>query len=98
MSGQDPFKNPYAVSESQTATQPNPVFQGGGMVNQLPIVGILQIVVGVFELLMAAFLLFYSVLFGVVMPNFDDPGQQPPPPEVMFAMAIGFALGGWWCW
>lgn len=87
-------ENPYAATVPQTAYDPNALPGSSGLVNQVMVVGILQIVFGAMELLMGGFLLFYAVFFAVVMPNMPKAAANPPPPEAMFWISIGFAVGG----
>jgi hypothetical protein len=87
-------ENPYAAATQPVAFDPNALPVSSGMVNQVTVVGILQIVVGAMELLMGAFLLFYAGIFGFVMPNIDDNNADLPPPEAMFWISIGLAVGG----
>ncbi len=86
--------NPYAASQSPPATDPNSIPVGGGLVNQVMVVGILQIVLGALELMMACGLIFYAILFGFVMPNMENTNNEELPPEAMFWIAIGCAIGG----
>jgi hypothetical protein len=86
--------NPYAADISQTPFDPNAMPTSSGLVNQVMVVGILQIVFGAMELLMGGFLLFYAVIFAFVMPSMPQGGANPPPPEVMFWLSIGFGAGG----
>ena len=87
-------ENPYAASIPQTSLDPNTAFQSGGLVNQVLVIGILQIVLGVMELMMAGLLIFYAILFGFVMPNMDNPNSEEIPPEAMFWIALGCGVGG----
>ena len=94
MSSSNQPENPYAASIPQNSFDPNSPFQGGGLVNQILVVGILQIVLGVMELMMAGLLIFYAVLFGFVMPNMDNGNREEIPPEAMFWIAIGCGAAG----
>ena len=85
--------NPYAAATQSVPFDPNALPTSSGMVNQVTVVGILQIVVGAMELLMGGLLLFYAVIFGFVMPNVEDAAEDMPP-EAMFWIAIGCAIGG----
>lgn len=87
-------ENPYAAPTPQMPFDPNALPSSGGMVNQVIVVGILQIVFGAMELLMGGLLLFYAVLFGFVMPNIEDTAEDLPPPEAMFWISIGLAVAG----
>lgn len=90
----DQPENPYAAPSTQTPFDPNALPYSTGMVNQVMVVGILQIVFGAMELLMSGLLLFYAVLFAFVLPNMDNAGNEAPPPEVMFWGSIGLGLAG----
>lgn len=70
-------ENPYAATVPQTPYDPNAMPGSSGLVNQVMVVGILQIVFGAMELLMGGFLLFYAVFFAVVMPNMPKAGREP---------------------
>ena len=94
MSSPELPENPYAASAMPPATDPNSIPTGGGLVNQVMVLGILQIVQGALELMMAGLLIFYAVLFAFVMPNMKDGNAQEMPPEVMFWISIGCAVGG----
>lgn len=87
-------ENPYAATTPQTTFDPNALPGSSGMVNQVMVVGILQIVFGAMELLMGGLLLFYAGIFAFVMPNIDNAGSEAPPPEVMFWGSIGLAIAG----
>ena len=87
-------ENPYAATTPQAPFDPNGLPSSSGMVNQVMVVGILQIVFGAMELLMGGLLLFYAVLFAFVMPNIDNQPGNAPPPEVMFWGSIGLAVAG----
>lgn len=85
------FANPYApLTDLQGSLAPVPGSNDVGMVNQVTIVGILQIVMGCMELFLGALLVFYAFLFSFVMPN--QPGAQAPPPQVMFWVSVGLAI------
>ncbi len=90
----EPPENPYAATAPQASLDPNAMPSSSGMVNQVMVVGILQIVFGAMELLMAGLLIFYAVLFAFVMPNIENRGGDAPPPEVLFWGSIGLAVGG----
>ncbi|MCY2984767.1 MAG: hypothetical protein NTY15_14180 [Planctomycetota bacterium] len=86
--------NPYLATATQVAhgAQRSPVYSG--LVNQVAIVGILQIVFGLMELAMGVFLVFYAFLFSVIMPGMNNGAAAPPPPELIFGLSIGFGIGG----
>ncbi len=86
-------ENPYAATAPQAAFDANGLPSSSGMVSQVMVVGILQIVFGAMELLMGGLLLFYAVLFAFVMPNMEK-GSDVPPPEVLFWGSIGLAVAG----
>ena len=91
----DQAANPYSASVTQVAhgTQRSPVYSG--LVNHVVIVGILQIVFGIMELFMGVFLVFYAFLFSVIIPGMNNgPANNPPPPEVILGLSIGFGIGG----
>ena len=87
-------ENPYAATVPQIPFDPNALPGSSGLVNQVMVVGILQIVFGAMELLMGGFLLFYAVFFAFIMPNMPNAATNSPPPEAMFWISIGFAVGG----
>lgn len=87
-------ENPYAATAPLAPSDPNALPGSSGLVNQVMVVGILQIVFGAMELLMGGLLLFYAVLFAFVMPNIDNSGGDAPPPEVMFWGSIGLGIAG----
>jgi len=94
MSSPEQPDNPYAASMAPPATDPNSIPVGGGLVNQVMVVGILQIVLGALEFMMACLLIFYAVFFAFVMPNMENANNQEMPPEAMFWISIGCAIGG----
>ncbi len=94
MSSSEQPENPYAATVPQAPFDPNLAAGSSGLVNQVLVVGILQIVLGVMELMMAGLLIFYAVLFGFVMPNIKDGNRQEMPPEAMFWISIACAVGG----
>jgi hypothetical protein len=87
-------ENPYAVVAPQAPFDPNALPGSIGLVNQVMVVGILQIVLGAMELMMGCLLLFYSVLLGFVMPSMPNGAANNPPPEVMFWISIGCGIVG----
>ena len=86
-------ENPYAAPTPQAPFDPSALPSSSGMVNQVMVVGILQIVFGAMELLMGGLLLFYAVLFAV-MPNIENRSGNSPPPEFLFWASIGLAVAG----
>ena len=92
----DHAPNPYAATTAQVTNDPNglPMPTSGGLVNHVMVVGILQIVFGVMELVMGVFLIFYSFLFSMILPNMKNGGAAPPPPEMIFWFSLGFGIGG----
>ena len=67
---------------------------GGGMVNHVAIVGILQIVIGFLEMLMGGIFVFYAFFFSVILPGFKNGSAPPPPPEVIFWISVGSGFVG----
>ncbi len=94
MSSPDQPDNPYTALVTPLTSEPNSIPLGGGLVNQVMVVGILQIVLGVLELMMAGLLIFYAVMFGFIMPNMEQANNEEIPAQAMFWIAIGFAVGG----
>lgn len=92
----DQSANPYAAATIQSTNNPNglPMPTGGGLVNHVMVVGILQIVFGVMELVMGALLIFYAFVFSMILPNMKNGGAAPPPPEMIFWMSLGCGVGG----
>ncbi len=90
----DQPENPYAAITPQTSYDANTIPASGGLVNQVMVVGVLQIVLGALELMMGGLLLFYAVMFAFVMPNIEDRTEDLPPPEAMFWISIGLAVAG----
>ena len=90
----EPPENPYAATVPQISHDPTALPIGSGLVNQVMVVGILQIVIGVMELLMGGLLLFYAVFFSFIMPNMENQGGNVPPPEAMLWLSIGCGVGG----
>ncbi len=90
----DQAANPYSSTVTQVAHGPqrSPVYSG--LVNHVVIVGILQIVFGIMELVMGGLLVFYAFLFSVILPGMNNGAAPPPPPEMIFWLSIGFGLGG----
>jgi len=88
--------NPYSATVAQVANAPNglPMPVSGGLVNHVVIVGILQIVFGVMELMMGGILIFYAFLFSVIMPNIKNGSAPPPSPEVIFWLSVGSGVAG----
>ena len=66
----------------------------GGMVNNVIIVGILQIVFGFLEMLMGGVLVFEAFVFSVILPGFKNGSAPPPPPEMIFWASLGFGIVG----
>jgi hypothetical protein len=94
MANPDQPENPYAATTPQVPYDPTGFPNSGGLINQVMVLGILQIVFGALELLMGCFLIFYAVIFAFVMPNIENANSSPPPPEAMFWISIGLAVGG----
>lgn len=83
-------ENPYAYIP-QMSYDPNALPSSSGLVNQVMVVGILQIVFGAMEVLMGGLLLFYAIFFSFIFPNME---QQVPPPAEIFWLSLGFGTGG----
>ncbi len=85
--------NPYAVTETSVDSG-NPYLADAGMVNQVTVVGILQIGQGVLELVMGSFLVAMGFFFATAM-RMQPPEAQPPPEEFMTWMqGFYWVLGG----
>jgi hypothetical protein len=85
--------NPYSATDSTVdfAFDQNPQIGDASMVNQLTIVGILQIVLGFLELMMGGLLVF-SGFFIIAAIKMQPPNGPNPPPEAFF---LGMQIYYW---
>lgn len=92
----DQIANPYSAPSPQLTNAPSgfPMPVSGGLVNHVVIVGILQIVFGIMELMMGGILFFYAFLFSVILPSVKNGNGPPPPPEMIFWISIGSGVAG----
>jgi hypothetical protein len=90
--------NPYAVTSVETSFAGDPAFslRQAKMVHQVPVVAILQIVLGGLELLAAFALIGFAVFMPPLMANLDQDSKTPPPPEELLRWIEGMysAMGG----
>lgn len=92
-----PSGNPYATpSPASEYSSPDGILaQEASKVNQVMVVGILQIVLGVMELGMGAVLLFSAFFMTYVFSEMSNqPGAEPPPQMFIYGMQAYYIAGG----
>jgi len=93
----EPSENPYAAPDpSVNYARSDAVLAGEyGMVNQVTIVGILQIVLGAMELMMGALFVGMTFFFSFMFDEMQAQASSPPPPDVMFlGIQVYYGIAG----